>query len=171
MHRSRQARFGLLIEGYAADLYRYAAWLCGDRATAEDLVQETFMRAWRSLDTLRKGGAAKPWLFSILRRDQCRQPACRCSQAAELEADSMAAVSRCGTSAETFALRRALAALAPEYREPLVLQIIGGFSCEEIAQLLGINTSAVMTRVFRARRQLRDVLSDDRLDVSSRVLA
>ena len=58
-------------------------------------------------------------------------------------------------------LRRALAALPDEYREPLLLQVLGGYSSEEIAELLGIKAGAVMTRLSRARQKLRARLDGD----------
>ena len=62
------------------------------------------------------------------------------------------------TSAEAFALRRAMAGLEPDYRDPLLLQVIGGFSCNEIGAMLGLNTNTVLTRLFRARKTLREQL-------------
>jgi RNA polymerase sigma-70 factor (ECF subfamily) len=169
MHRSRHARFGLLVDGYSADLYRYAAWLCGDRAMAEDLVQETFMRAWRSLGGLRKEGAAKAWLFALLKREHAREYV-RPRESRD-ETDYTAGVSRHDGDTEALLLRRALAALTPEYRESLVLQVMGGFSCVEIANILEIAPRVAMSRIFRARKYLRDTLSDERLDRSNKVMA
>ncbi len=54
------------------DLYRYAMWICGNDALAKDLVQETFLRAWRALDSLKDVDAAKSWLITILRREYAR---------------------------------------------------------------------------------------------------
>ena len=65
------------------------------------------------------------------------------------------------TSTEAFALRRALADLDLEYREPLMLQVIGGFSCQEIGEMLDLKTNTVLTRLFRARQALRRVLGSD----------
>ena len=67
---------------------------------------------------------------------------------------------RSDTRAEAFVMRRALAGLSNEYREPLLLQVIGGFSCKEIGQLLELNTNTVLTRLFRARKTLREQLAD-----------
>jgi RNA polymerase sigma-70 factor (ECF subfamily) len=53
-------------------MYRYAAWLCRDKAIAEDVVQEALLRAWKSLDALRDDDAAKPWLLTIVRRENAR---------------------------------------------------------------------------------------------------
>ena len=50
---SKQRQFDALVRGLSGDLYRYAYWLCGEDALAHDLVQEAFLRAWRSLDSLR----------------------------------------------------------------------------------------------------------------------
>ena len=58
---SKQRQFDALVRGYSGDLFRYAYWLCGEEALAQDLVQESFLRAWRSLDSLRETAAAKAW--------------------------------------------------------------------------------------------------------------
>ena len=68
----RQARFNQLAEDYGADLYRYAMWICGNDALAKDLVQETYLRAWKALDKLKDSKAAKSWLITILRREYAR---------------------------------------------------------------------------------------------------
>ena len=70
------------------------------------------------------------------------------------------------TSPEAFALRRALESLSADYREPLIMQVLGGYSCEEIAQELDISASAVMTRLFRARKKLREILENDDIKFS-----
>ena len=69
---SKQTRFEALVYTLSTDLYRYAFWLCRGQDRAEDLVQETFLRAWRSLDSLRDDKAAKGWLITILRREHAR---------------------------------------------------------------------------------------------------
>jgi RNA polymerase sigma-70 factor, ECF subfamily len=162
VHRSRYATFVLLVEGYSADLYRYAVWLCGDRAIAEDMVQETFTRAWRSVDSVRREGAAKPWLFGLLRHEHARTHARRAALAAQFDAEGPTEHGRYNRGTEVFVLRRALSALAPQDREPLALQVIGGLSCSDIARLLGIDASEVMSRILRSRRYLRDTLSEAR---------
>jgi RNA polymerase sigma-70 factor (ECF subfamily) len=62
---------------------------------------------------------------------------------------------------EAFALRNALKRLPQDYREPLEMQVLGGFSCDEIAQILSISSSAVMTRLFRARKKMRVILGQE----------
>jgi RNA polymerase sigma-70 factor (ECF subfamily) len=158
---SSQFRFEKLINEFSSDLYRYALWLCGDRDTAEDLVQETFMRAWRSIDSLRNEGTVKGWLFTILRRENARLHERQRPETGQIDTSQLEDIKHYDTSTEAFVLRRALAQLSADYREPLVLQVLGGFSCEEIADMLDMSDSAVMTRVFRARKKLRETLAKD----------
>lgn len=159
MSQSREAKFDALVSAHASDLYRYALWLSRHRELAEDLVQETCMRAWKGLDQLRDPRTAKSWLFTILRHENARhhervQP----DWADDVDVGELPARIQFDTSTEAFAVRQAVARLSAEYREPLALQILGGFSCEEIAGMLDISRAAVMTRLFRARQQLRRML-------------
>lgn len=158
---SKQTRFEALVHVLSADLYRYAFWLCRDRGRAEELVQETFLRAWRSLDSLRDEKAAKGWLITILRREHARwYERSRPEIDHGLEPDELAGKSE-GAPAETLAVRRTIADLGAAYREPLLLQVLGGYTCEEIANLLGLSKGAVMTRLFRARQKLRAALENE----------
>jgi RNA polymerase sigma-70 factor (ECF subfamily) len=140
-------------------LQRYALWLAGDRHTAEDLVQETLVRAWKSLDRLHNPKAIKGWLLTILRRENARrferyQPP---QSSVPLEALDSGRKDY-DTSTEAFVLRQALDRLAKEYREPLLLQVVHGYSQKEIAERLGLTSAGVGTRLFRARNKLREVL-------------
>src|SRR5512138_1132216 len=65
-------RFEALCVPHSADLSRFVYWLCHDRSLTEDVVQETLLRAWRSLDSLREEGAARGWLLTIARRELAR---------------------------------------------------------------------------------------------------
>ncbi|HKZ11286.1 MAG TPA: sigma-70 family RNA polymerase sigma factor [Rhodanobacteraceae bacterium] len=163
----RQRQFDALVHAHAGDLYRFAYWLCGDPSRAEDLVQETLLRAWRALDSLKDAAAAKPWLLTILRREHARGFERKVLDLTILDdglKDSIpdeaagADPEQAGSDAE---LREAIMKLDPKYREPLLMQVLGGFSCEEIATELGVKPGAVMTQLFRARHKLRKSLSDD----------
>ena len=148
--------FDDLARSYSRDLIRYASWLCGDRPTAEDLVQETLIRAWRSLDKLQNPKAAKAWLLTILRRENARRFERVQPLWSEVAPDEIRSTTRTyDTSAEAFVLRRAIRELPKEYREPLLLQVIDGYSQEEIAERIGISAAGVGTRLFRARQRLR----------------
>ncbi len=65
---SARQRFNRIVSEYSQDVFRYAFWLSRDRSMAEELAQETFMRAWKAIDSLQDDKAAKSWLFTIVRR-------------------------------------------------------------------------------------------------------
>lgn len=157
---NKKRKYALLIEAHAADLYKYALWLCKDREMAEDVMQEAFLRAWKSLDNLREAKAAKGWLFTIFRREHARQFERKQFQYQDVENMDSIAGRELGYDdrPESFALRNALQRLPKDYREPLEMQVLGGFSCDEIASILDMSTSAVMTRLFRARKKMRQYL-------------
>ncbi len=153
--------FDQLVRTHWSALYKYAYRLAGDRHTAEDLVQESLLRAWRSRDKLKEPAAVKGWLKTILRRENARrferiQPGESAMPAEELGAERKTY----DTSTEAFVLRRAIAALPAEYREPLILQVLHGLSQQEIAGRLGLSSGGVGTRLFRARQKLREALGE-----------
>ena len=159
----RTNRFNELAEAYSTDLYRYAMWICGNDALAKDLVQETFLRAWRALDNLKDIGAAKSWLITILRREYARTFERKVPkftdvekvvvvEEVELEPDERT---------ERDLLRKGIMRLDPKYRDPLLLQVVFGHSCAEISEQLGISKSAVMTQLFRAREKLKIQMQKD----------
>lgn len=155
MHKT-QARFEKLVNAVSSDLYRYAFMLCRNRAMAEDLVQETFMRAWRFLETLRDERKAKSWLMTTLRREFARQFERYQPVFDDVELEQIAGGQ--GINPEVWALRRELAKLPDKYREVLVLQVIGGYTGEEMAAMLELPRATVNTRLFRARQRLRGML-------------
>ena len=158
---SAQMRFERLVRAYSADLYRYAFWLRRDQSSAEDLVQETLLRAWRALESMRDEGAAKAWLLAILRREHARQFGRYRPTFDDVETENLPAWDNDDKRAEAVVLRRAVARLPIEYREPLVLQVLGGYSTAEIGALLNLSRGAVMTRVFRAKHKLRRILEGE----------
>jgi RNA polymerase sigma-70 factor (ECF subfamily) len=149
-----------MVHAYAADLYRFAYWKCRDRALAEDLVQETYARAWGAWRDLRDEKAAKHWLFTILHHEHARLYARRRVEIDERELESLMLVAE-SEAQRSVELREAMWALPGPYREPLVLQVLGGFACGEIAQMLSISEAAVLQRVSRARRALRKQLEPE----------
>ncbi|MGY5449714.1 sigma-70 family RNA polymerase sigma factor [Agarivorans sp. MS3-6] len=159
---AKQKRYEALVQAYNRDIYRYAYWLVHDKHIAEDIVQETFLRAWRSLDSLKDEKAAKSWLITILRRENARRFERKQFNLVDIEDHSVADVHSTSTEQqiENVWLRRQIDKLAPEYKEPLLLQVIGGFSGDEIAEMLELNKNTVMTRLFRARNQLKEALED-----------
>src|SRR5215510_15661610 len=69
---SPQAPIAQLFESMRPDLLRFAHWLARDRSIAEDIVQESLLRAWRSREALKDAGAARAWLLTIVRREHAR---------------------------------------------------------------------------------------------------
>ncbi len=159
----KKRKYALLIEAHSQDLYKYALWLCKDKNMAEDVMQETFLRAWKSLDSLREAKAAKSWLFTIFRREHARQFERKQFDYKDVEHMDTIADANMGYDSrpEAFALRNALVKLPEKYREPLEMQVLGGFSCDDIANMLGISSSSVMTRLFRARKKMRHILGHE----------
>jgi RNA polymerase sigma-70 factor (ECF subfamily) len=161
---SKQRQFDALVRSLSGDLFRYGYWLCGDEALAHDLVQETFLRAWRALDDLRDTAAAKAWLITILRREHARLYERKTPAFADV--DEVDVIDERDAHMPEFAgeenvIRNAIRQLDAKYREPLLLQVLGGFSCEEIARELKITPAAVMTQVFRARQKLKSMLGGE----------
>ncbi len=157
-------RFEEMARLYADDLNRYALWLCKDPTFAHDLVQETFLRAWRSFAKLREQKAAKSWLITILRREFARGFERKVPDLVTLDGLELPDVGAAlpEDDSETRLLRQAMLELDPKYREPILLQVIGGFSCEEIANELEVSRSAVMTQLFRARQKLKAALAEEK---------
>jgi RNA polymerase sigma-70 factor (ECF subfamily) len=149
-----------LLESFRPDLMRFAFWLARDRAVAEDVVQETLLRAWRARKELRNSTALRPWLLTIVRRENARLH--ERMRLPTVDVDEVIASQDIGLAfndvePEIADLRRLILALPDEYREPIVLQVLGGFSTGEIAAELKLTVPAVLTRLFRARNKLRDM--------------
>ncbi|MCG8435818.1 MAG: sigma-70 family RNA polymerase sigma factor, partial [Gammaproteobacteria bacterium] len=127
-----------------------------------DLVQETMLRAWRSLDSLRDEGSAKRWLITILRRERARYYERLRPDTVDIENVPLADERQLDAedNAERDHIRRTMQMLDEDYREPLVLQVLMGYSVEEIADIMGLNKATVLTRLFRARKKLAGLLED-----------
>jgi RNA polymerase sigma-70 factor (ECF subfamily) len=158
-----------LLESFRPDLMRFAFWLARDRAVAEDVVQETMLRAWRSRTELRNSTALRPWLLTIVRRENARLHERKRLATVDLDeviASQDIALALNDADPEIADLRRAIVALPDEYREPIVLQVLGGFSTDEIAKELDLTVPAVLTRLFRARNKLREMYGVDAVRAS-----
>jgi len=147
-----------LLANLRPELLRFAWWLARDRAVAEDVVQEALLRAWRSRDALKDPAAARGWLLTIVRREHARLYERKRLETTDLDDVIAAEDAQLATEGEELVgLRLAMTQLPDEYRVPLVMQVLGGFSTEEIARELALSTPAVLTRLFRARNRLRRI--------------
>ena len=164
-----RAAFRSLVEATTQTLYRVALRTVGDRTDADDIVQETFIRAWGSLDRLRDPAAVVGWLCRIasnVAADLYRARGRRRSWSLDLAAsDGIALVERLAAAGpdpekRTGDAQLARAALAlvgelPEkHRLVLLLREVDGMSYSEIAEALGIATGTVESRLHRARAAL-----------------
>lgn len=164
-------RFETHVLVHVNDLYRAARRLTGKAPDAEDLVQETCLRAFQALDQLRHPRAAKAWVFAILRSVFLRQAERRDAQPIQVSLEDLdglvpatdvlcAVRDRASPLQETLLqeIRQATLGLPLPYREVIVLAHVGGFSYREMAQILEVPLGTVMSRLFRARRRLRAAL-------------
>jgi RNA polymerase sigma-70 factor (ECF subfamily) len=155
----KQKRYESLVHIYSPDLYRYAYWICRDPDIAQDLVQETCLRAWKSLDTLLDDKSVKGWLFTILRRENARRFERKQLPLVDIDDHEVSDQYDSTKKMESELLLRKIALLANEYKEPLLLQLIAGFTAEEIAVQLDLNKNTVLTRLFRAKNLLKSSLT------------
>jgi len=160
---TRRRRFDELVGVFHQDMYRYAAWLSRDRTVAEDVVQESLLRAWKSLESLRDDAAAKHWLLTIVRRENARYFERRRLETVDVDdlTPSQEALLADQPDHEMDDVRDAIYRLDDDYREPLVLQVLMGYSTNEIGELMGLRQGAVLTRLHRARLKLKDALNTD----------
>ena len=153
--------FETLVRAYANDVFRYLYWLCRDRGLAEDLSQETFARAWAAWHQPRDEKALKAWLFTIARHEHARlheRKPLDIDPDAELDALAERATADPALGID---IRKAFALLPEAYREPLLLQVLGGLSSAEIAATMASTEEAVNMRLSRARKTLRALLEGD----------
>jgi RNA polymerase sigma-70 factor, ECF subfamily len=159
-HLARRQRFDQVVTVLYRDMYRYAAWLCRDPGIAEEVVQEALLRAWKSLDALREDSAAKQWLLTIVRRENARYFERKRLETVDIDdlTHAQAAMIAETDESDLDDMREAIYKLDDDYREPLVLQVLLGHSTRDIAELMGINPGAVLTRLHRARIKLKDIV-------------
>ncbi|CAN3127932.1 sigma-70 family RNA polymerase sigma factor [Mycobacterium sp. smrl_JER01] len=150
------------IEATRRDVWRTIAYL-SDPGSAEDLTQETYLRAIKSLPRFSGRSTAKTWLLSIARRvviDQIRYNSSRPRPAYVVDLDDVLGGGRIENMVE---IRILLDALDPERREALVLTQVMGMTYAEAAEVCGCPIGTIRSRVARARDELlRAVTEDDR---------
>jgi RNA polymerase sigma-70 factor (ECF subfamily) len=141
-------------------LRRYARALVGDRAAADDLVQDTLERALAKLHLYRRGTDLRAWLFTVMHNVYVNQlRAARPAAPLEEEMPELARPAREADALDLRDLERALRRLPPEQREVLLLVALEDMSYEQAARALGIPIGTVMSRLSRAREKLRAMLA------------
>jgi RNA polymerase sigma-70 factor (ECF subfamily) len=155
------AGFNRMVSEHGSTLYRMAYRMVGDQHEAEDLVQEAFRSAWRSRRLFQPGGGERAWLASILRRrvaDHWRRPRPPTVLAGPSNIEVGQPALDPLRNDFTDEMQRALEKLPQDLRETLLLVVVAELTHQEAADLLGIPLGTVLSRVSRARRQLREHL-------------
>ena len=152
--------FGERIEAAIPALRRYARALTRDAETADDIVQDTLVRALRS-EHLFHGGDTRAWLYTILtnlNRNRLRTPVA----AADADADQGQRCRDGRTGIGRPRHRRALDELAEDQRSALLLVVLEGLTYREVAEVQGVPIGTVMSRLARARNQIKAYLDGER---------
>ncbi len=157
------SQLGLLFDRHHLALFEFLSRMTGNRHTAEDLVQEVFLRVLKYRTTFREGASFETWVFRIARNVRAdyfskRETAMpltdevlQAPDAAPGPADQLESESESGR------LRRALMSLREDRRELIVLARYHGMKHEAIGDLLGIDTGTVKVRIHRALKELREI--------------
>jgi RNA polymerase sigma-70 factor (ECF subfamily) len=171
------AAFEAQVLPHLDTLYRVGRRLTGENADAEDLVQETLLRAWRGWAGFTQGSNARAWLLTILRNTFISRWRTRRKEGISIPLDDAdpVALQRAvpaedpeGRYFDTLVDAQVIAAvdaLPVEYREALTLSDIEGLPYAEVAEVLGIPVGTVKSRLFRARRQLQRRLHDHAVEL------
>lgn len=164
------AAFSLLVRRYEVMVYRLAKRSLADASAAEDVLQETFVSAWKALDRYDVERPLGAWLRTITLnkvRDRRRRALVRrlvfAPLAAERDAEAHLdllpdAEEQVGDRQQLDQLQRAIAGLPDRLREALILTTLEGLPQQEAADLLGVTPKAVETRVYRARQRLAEIV-------------
>lgn len=164
--------FDTLAREYAPQVYRLALRMLGDEDEAEDLLQETMVRAFRGLRSFRGDASFGTWLYAIASNRCLTRRNWRKRQLATVTFDDLRDPGSSIVDPEeqlinrehSLRVQRLLNALPSPMRLLIVLRYIEGLSCHEIAQVLGCTTETVRVRLFRARAAFRALLMKDMAD-------
>jgi RNA polymerase sigma-70 factor (ECF subfamily) len=157
--------FAILVERYRDRCARYVMHMLGNREDAEEVLQDAFVRAYRSLSRCEDPARFGAWLFRIL-VNRCRTAGARRARRFQTFLSDDAALMNASEEhpAEQGAWReeidRALAQLRPEQREAFLLKYVEGLGYDEMADLTGVGVSALKMRVLRACDRLRELLKE-----------
>jgi RNA polymerase sigma factor (sigma-70 family) len=155
----RRQRFDVLFASYSSDIVAYCSWRAASASDAQDAVADVFLTAWRRLEQLPTGDAARIWLYATARRVIANQRRSSRRRAALQERLALEASSapreHASDDHERALVRQALYTLGPRDREILLLAEWEGLSPAQIAAVLGCLTVTARGRLHRARRRFR----------------
>ena len=157
--KGEQEAFRHLVELYQRQALAHATAILGNRADAQDAVQEAFVDAFRALKSFDESRAFYPW-FYVLLRNRCYKMAARRRETEDIYEVAIVAPRSGPTTEETIELERALMSLDQDEREIVTLKYFDGLSYDELAERLQIPRGTVMSRLFHARRKLQSKLGE-----------
>ena len=176
---STRETFSVDAMQYAPQLFSTALRMTRNRADAEDLVQETFTKAWRAFDSYQQGTNLRAWLFRIMTNTYINKYNARMRRPVETELDEVEELflfkrlgafdqSKMNQSAEDQMLelftddevKNAIEELPEAFRIPLLMSDVEGFSYKEIAEMLDVPIGTVMSRLHRGRKAMQKMLYD-----------
>jgi len=160
----RRDEFDRLAFAHFRELRRVALRMCEDREIADDLVQETYLRAWRSFDKFEPGTNCRAWLFRIFfyvrsefRRSQARKPLVFSLD--HVEESVLPSQTNTSLDLTLKQIKQAFAELPEPFRIAVLLSDIEGLKYREIAEVLNVPVGTVMSRLSRGRQMLRAKLT------------
>ena len=160
---ARHARFEQWVEDHTQAMFAFAYRLCGDRELADELVQEAFYQAWKSMDQLRDPDRSKAWLMQILRHGYARWARQRRRDNVAHDGLSAQPARPAAGPADQLAhrdtLQQALDQLPERYRITFVLVFVANMTCEEAARELDVPLGTVLSRLHRARQRLCETIN------------
>ncbi|MBQ8161832.1 MAG: sigma-70 family RNA polymerase sigma factor [Clostridia bacterium] len=153
-------RLDRMVQLYEKDLLRICCVYLRDRIAAEDVVQETFLKAFKSMDSFRGDSSEKTWLTTIAInccRDYRRSAWYRYIDR-RISLDQLSFMASASPSDEHIALTMAIMKLKPKYMEVVLLYFYEGYRIKEIAKMLNLTEAAVSSRIHKAKQKLRTEL-------------
>ena len=163
-----EARFAQLFDEFSAPIYNYVLRMVGDADRAADITQDTFIKAYRKLDTVTDAASTRSWLYRIATNtaiDDMRRRRMVSPMGDDAPAYANRADDRPGPEAQVMAatlderVQRALSTLRPNYRQCLLLSDLEDMSAQQIGEVMGLSYAAVRTLLCRARGEMRRALA------------
>lgn len=165
---SREIEFAQLFEEFAAPIHNYVLRMVGDHDRAADITQDTFIKAYRKLDTVTEATSTRSWLYRIATNtaiDDMRRRRMVTSMSDDAPAFANRPDQAPGPEAQVMAstlderVQRALMTLRPNHRQCLLLSDLDDMSAHQIGEVMGLSYAAVRTLLCRARGEMRRALS------------
>ena len=165
-----EREFGLLFEEYSAPIYNYVLRMVGDHDRAADITQDTFIKAYRKLDTVTEATSTRSWLYRIATNTAIDDMRRRRMLVRAVDDDDQPAFANepdrgPGPEAQVMAgtlderVQRALLTLRPNHRQCLLLSDLEDMAPQQIGEVMGISYAAVRTLLCRARGEMRRALA------------